>query len=235
MIRVIRTHTPWATVVLVLGCRGPAPAAPAVSNAGIVDAATPVGRATYAHLFDANATWRLNVTTTHSYWDQADPKANANGFVESSDSSVVSCRVVEAVEFPGGRASTIACDDDADYRLNDLVAGAWVLTTDGLWHGSDMPGPGLAPDLALEERLLAADPVAGQTMDEDPEEDNGPAGGVGSVVDITANGDGWCIHNGYWGGDESSTTICLDSRGLASGQQSFDGGESKELAFERAE
>lgn len=223
---------PVAGLLLAVGCRGAAPSHPAPSSTGGTGAsAAPM----FDGLFQPGTTWRFAITSEHSYGDDQDPAADARGMVMNRTTSSATCRVERVVRFPGGRASDVTCDEDTDRRFTDGVAAVWIQTADGLWRDSILPDEGVAPDLDPAVRLLPARPVAGEQRDEDPESEDGPAGGSGSTTIISGADGDWCVEWASWGGDESWSGVCLDARGVVSGSHGFAGGEVIELRFERVE
>ncbi len=193
----------------------------------------PSAAAAFDGLFQADASWRFNVTSESSMWDDSDPAADPQGNVVKRSTSTATCKVIATRAFPGGRASELECDGSE--RVSDVIAGVWVQTADGLYHTTSLPAEGTAPALDPAERFLDANPRPGKKEQTEPEGPDGPSGGSGSVHEIEASGDGWCVMHASWGGDESWTRLCIDSRGPAAGNAGWAGGSTQEETFERVE
>lgn len=184
-------------------------------------------------LFRAGASWRFEARSERTMWDDSDPEADASGNVTKKSTSTFACSVVTVRAFPGGRASEIQCDDGADTRASERIAGVWVQTADGLWHEQELPDEGVAPKLDPANRFLAAVPKAEHKEDVEPEGPDGPSGGSGSTLTIEGDGGSWCVQTASWGGDESWQRTCLDEEGPAGGGAGWAGGSSEEVVFER--
>lgn len=68
--------------------------------------------------------------------------------------------------------------------------------------------------------MLGQEPVHDESEDEEEPR-------FGSVHTVTAEGDGWCVGDGTWGGDEGGSSYCISAaRGLTKVTWYFAGGES---------
>jgi len=197
----------------------------------------PPAEPAFSGLFRSGASWRFKVTRETSHWDDADSDADDSGNVHATTTWELGCKVSTTVTFPGGRASEIECDEGADWRVAERIAGVWIQTPDGLWHDSSLPDEGVAPTLDPADRFLPADPkpVHEETRDPDAPPGEGPAGGSGSTLEIEGSGGDWCVFTSTWGGDESWDKLCLDADGPASGGTGFSGAATDDVTFERIE
>lgn len=217
------------SLVTIAAChRGGAPA-PAIG-------ATAPGTAPAAGLFDAlfsgDRTAIYDVTRTSSYWDDQDPAADANGQVKSESTDPVTCHV--DVETVGAyRTATITCDDDdgdeATLRspIFEHLEASYVTDGTRLWRVELLEAPITVADVEaslVNKPDLVLDQVPVHEEDEDEEEPR-----FGSVHSVTAEGDGWCVGDGSWGGDEGGSSWCVSAaRGLAKVTWYFAGGSSQD-------
>lgn len=204
-----------------------------------------------AGLFTGDRTLVYDVTQEASYYDDQDPAADASGMVKAASTDPVTCHLTVAT-LGGYRTATIACDDgDGD----DATLGARVLeelertyVTDGarLWR---LEGGALPTTVAELEAALPAEPelVQGQQpveqggyddVSDDDDGDGDPADGeddarFGTSHRVTAAGDGWCVADDSWGGDEGGASWCLSaSRGITSVAWYFAGGSTQDQRAE---
>ena len=223
-------------VVAVAACHH-APAPVAVANGGGPGAAP---AAPWAGLFAGDRTLVYDVTTSSSYYDDQDPAADANGNVNSEATAAVTCHL--AVATVGAyRTAAITCDDPDgdDATLGGPIFEQLVRTyvTDGtrLWRLEAGAGFDSAAEL---EGVLPAEPdlVRDQQPVEREQHDDADSeaygGDFGSVHRVTAAGDGWCIEDASWGGDEGGTGGCVGPRGVTSVSWYFAGGSSQDAKAE---
>lgn len=186
----------------------------------------------FAALFADDRALVYDVKRVSSYWDDQDPKADATGNVTSEETLVVTCqRDVEAVG--RYRVARVTCDDaDGDpdtfsARVVEQLEGLFVTDGQGLWR------TGLVAMPTTEAAVDAArSPEPFLTVDQRPvkEEEQGSDGpDFGSRYEVTASGDGWCVAEMSWGGDEGGSGWCVSAAGgLVSASWFFAGGSSQD-------
>ncbi|MCA9677896.1 MAG: hypothetical protein KC464_22925 [Myxococcales bacterium] len=223
----------YACTCLVAACGGKA-AGPASPDTGAPVRPTPAGGDAFPAprdlaVFTPGATWTFQVHSTTSFMDEEDPAADASGVVTQEGDSRVTCHVAEVGTFDGGVLGHVACDGDlAATGMIDPLTGWWAANDVGLWRlEGDPPGDG-APELAPEEMILPARPVAGSTSRVLDEE-------MGFEEHVEINGDGkvWCQERSWSAGDGGWLSICFDAVGPASGVSGFSGGAESEVEFKR--
>lgn len=189
-----------------------------------------------AGLFGGDRTLVYDVTSESSFGDDQAPAGDG----DRTSTFVVTCKqtVATAGKY---RTATIDCDDadGAGRLLGDLER---TFVTDGrrLWRLEGGVRPTTEADLdaalpATPDLVQGQQPVAGHYRDlaDDDDGDGNPDDGpedarFGSSHEVAADGDGWCIDDVSWGGDESGSGWCLSAaRGVVSVSWYFDGGSSQ--------
>ncbi len=213
-----------ASLLLLVACKSSAPAPKPAPPP------PPPAEASFSGLFRAGASWRFKVTREITDYSEEEDR-----MVTRTSTSELGCGVTATRTFPGGRASEIECDEGADWRVTERIAGVWIQTPEGLWRHDELPDEGVAPTLDLADRFLPADPrpVHEETRDPEDPEGRGPAFGSGSTLEIEGSGEDWCVFTSSWGGDESWNKLCLAADGPFSGGTGFAGAATDDLTFER--
>jgi hypothetical protein len=204
--------------IAAVGCRGGPPTPPAHVA---TPAPTAVPAALYAGLFVEGTVFRYRLEARSSYWDDQDPRANPQGEVEDTRTSVMTCKV-EGVERLASRiVAELHCDDDLGVPVGDAgPQGVYVATADGLWRVASRDQA--QQPLASGALILPADPV-----ETPPAPD-----ATGGAVSRYRGGDGsWCRTDVFVSGDEGGTTICLGDGAVVSGSASSAGGSSREAHY----
>lgn len=232
-----------AVLLVTMACHGGG-APRAITNAAPTPAAS---GAFMAGMFAADRTLVYDVTQEASFFDDQDPAADASGMVKTASTDPVTCHL--AVATVGRyRTATIACDDGDASGARVLEELERTYVTDGaqLWRleGGELPTTVGDLEAALPD---APDLVAGQQpveqggYDDTSDDDDGdgdPDDGeddarFGTVHRVTAAGDGWCVEDEGWGGDEGGASWCVSaSRGVTSVTWYFAGGSSQDQRAE---
>lgn len=187
-------------LLLLAACGGPTarPIAAPGNEATIEPDALP-----YAAIFEDGKRWTFDVAT-ETY----------DGGEDYSGEAVVECWV-ETVETDGDfTTAEIACGQAP--MSGAPFVGMFTMGPGGFWEG----GP---EEASSSPPAIAAVPEAYQHEDEQGE-DNG--GGVDGVQ-LTHEGDAWCVRTYWTGGDGGGRAYCVQAGvGFAGGDTSFDGGSS---------
>lgn len=184
----------------------------------------------FAGLFAGDRTAIYDVTRSRSHWDDQDPAADANGMVTDESTEPVTCRV--DVETVGPyRTATVTCDDDDDAPATlrspifEKLEASYVTDDTRLWRVDLLEAPITVADVQAS-LVDKPDLVLGQApVHEEDEDEEEPR--FGSVHEVVVEGDGWCVGDGSWGGDEGGSSYCISAaRGLTKVTWYFAGGES---------
>jgi hypothetical protein len=194
------------------------------------------GGAPYATMFEQGHTWKLQVTSRESHWDDQDPAADANGNVVSEGAPRQgSCTVAQVVEVAGGKASKIECEwgtsdgEGGGMAGNDpLSSGAWFASDAGLYMIQELPAAGATVEVGEDELVLAAQPVAftRSLVDENDEETEGMV-----QVALEQKDGAWCYTYSAALGDEIWMTLCFGPDDLRGGDFGWAGGSEHTTTF----
>ncbi|MEZ4399043.1 MAG: hypothetical protein R3B06_03445 [Kofleriaceae bacterium] len=204
-----------------------------IGNADVGPAAVAPPAAELMHgLFAGDRTLVYDVTSESSYWDDQNPAADANGNVTSTATEAITCHLTVG-RVGRYRTASIDCDPSADgdgFGSSVLEEVVRVFVTDGerLWRldAGSLPATADALAAALPDAPVLVQgqrPVAERHSDAE----DGGSGDFGSAYAVTAQGDGWCVADDSWGGDEGGSSWCLSAaHGLVSASWYFAGGAS---------
>ena len=232
--------------LLLVACHASGGPRPAVGNTPSPPPPAATG-AFMAGLFASDRALVYDVTQEASYYDDQDPAADASGMVHRAATEPVTCQLTVGA-LGGYRTAVIACASDA----SDELIGARVLeelertyVTDGdrLWRleGGERPTtvdeleaalPDL-PDLTRDQR-----PVEAGGDGDDDDGDGDPDDGAdderfGTSHRVTPAGDGWCVADDSWGGDEGGASWCVSAaRGITRVSWYFAGGSTQDQKAE---
>jgi hypothetical protein len=195
------------------------------------NAANPADGTPYRLLFDAGRTWSYRVEASRSWWDDQDPRADAQGSVHEAASGEMICRVAEVRALAAGViAAELGCEGAANIPVHpSSPSGVYVATGAGLWRFDTYPAEGVLATLDPDKSLMARAPVPRSIEEKDGEQE-----GFGAMFTVMPAGDGgWCSESLWVGGDEGGWRLCFEpGRGLVSGGAHFAGGSYAEYRFE---
>jgi|JI10StandDraft_1071094.scaffolds.fasta_scaffold01001_17 hypothetical protein len=182
-----------------------------------------------AGLFAGSRPLVYEVTQVESHWDRHDPAAAPDGMVTTTTTNQVKCDL-DVARLGRYRTATIECYDDGDGATVEApVRQAFERTfvTDGtrLWRlaGGEAPTTvaelvaalPATPDLVIGQRPVTPRGPAGPRADDHASDHGDDAPRPGASHRVTAAGDGWCVADDRWGGEQEGQAWCLSaSRGV---------------------
>ena len=173
----------------------------------------------YAALFESGRSWTFEVKYHNSFWDDQDPKADANGNVNDESTGTATCKVTAVEDTDDGKSSHIECDAlGSDDVGGEPLSGDWLAAADGLYK----------VDAESRELVMAAAPVAKQETSKDNPDD--PTQETGWLK-IEKKGDAWCWDSSAAMGDESWQSLCFGAAGVTEGTFGWAGGSTHEATF----
>ncbi len=179
----------------------------------------------FSGLFGHDRTQRYRVTLETSYWDDADPAADAKGNVNAKSTMEVMC-AVDVTKASRWQTARVTCDEDPDatQRLPVVDALERLYVTDGasLWWTDETDDDHAIDAIMKQPPKLTVHPVERETHGDESEE------GFGSTHAIVADGDGWCVTDDAWGGDEAGSSRCIGPQGVTRVSRYFAGGSTRE-------
>ena len=159
-------------------------------------------------LFRKGARWTFALRYQHD-GDDAGPPARSKG----------GCRVIEVVDFDGGQAAEVGCDEglgEAGDASRNPLPGVWAETAHGLYKLDSLPAPGERLVPVDDERWIALPAVAStETIPESPDDEVHEE--RSHTTTIEADGAAWCRDHVYGATFGWSERVCLDARGPVSG------------------
>lgn len=206
----------------------PPPAARASSSANAPIARVAKAEPTlFGELFQSGRVFRYRVEQESSYYDPADAKANAAGYVGTKETSEIACAVGDVRDLPlasGGMARAAKLDCGSGNQIGGggaTVAGIYVLGPRGIHRyaleTSDADMAEVPEDQAL---LLEREPVPSKKVDEGEDHT--------STTEVSRDASGaWCKASEVLFGDYFAEADCFElGRGLVSARREVSGGST---------
>lgn len=234
----------WAsavvTAVMAAGCASPsaetralAPEAVARTSPAPSVLRAPKPAATlFGELFEPGRVFRYAVTERASFYDPEDARANAEGYVVTTDVSKIRCDVSDVREVVLGdgsraKASKLDCGDANQIgTAGATLAGIYVLGKLGVYrYAIDTKDEDIAAIPEEQVLVLEHQPVASKKVDEG--EDHA------SSVEVKKESDGaWCKSHEEMYGDYFASSDCfVPGKGLVRAEREFSGGSTMITTF----
>ncbi len=172
------------------------------------------------------ATYRYESKT--SMYDPDDPKADANGQVVDTSTATLTC-ATKLATVDAWQVAMITCTGADEAGIAELLATRFAAGPAGIWRltADDTADVAGLANLAARPPLLVAAPAP---VDDKHEEEDGA---FGEFRKVYAEGAGWCVETGGWGGDEAGDGICFDpARGITKVTRYFAGGSVHDESLE---
>lgn len=211
-----------ALVILAAACRPQAtPVAVDTPGSGSLDGP-------FARPFLTDRTVAFDVASEREIWDDQDPAADATGNVVTRSSAPVTCQI-KVGRVGGFQTAIYTCPSDGQGVMS-VIETSFVTDGERLWKVSSGE---VVDELAAVERIAQGEPVLSRGQPPIDRSEEHPASATqprwGAFYRVEPVGDGWCIDESSYGGDESGSGWCWSAdEGLVSASSFFAGGSSRE-------
>jgi hypothetical protein len=207
-------------VPLVTACAGAHAPPPAPVGNTTPPAPTRYPAPLYARLFEQGATFRYQVATRSSYYDDQDPRADPYGMVHDHGEHVMTCTVRQVEKLSAAVASVLECDPDVGVPVGGGdPSGTYLATERGLWRMESLEQARTTTPF-VDDVIVPWPPIE-RHSDEDT-----------VVIDfIPGAGESWCWSIAYSEGDDGGVSLCFAGGAITSGSALWAGGSSRDASY----